>query len=103
MSKLVDYIPKLNIELNAFQEMVGIILATILLIWSFVSLLFVLVNGGSLFEDDPKCTTFCKLTWKYSPPWWRKTTKWFFLIWIAVMIILVISVFTQIKGVIRKS
>ena len=73
MTTLIDFLPRIPaLQLNGFQRALGMAFLIIVLSWGVVSTIVVLANGSYLFSDDPECTTFLKLTRKYSPPFWRK-------------------------------
>lgn len=62
-----------------------ITLAIVMLVWSLVSLLFLLLNKA--FQREPDSTPGLFLILKYSPPLWRKITIWLGPLWILLLVI----------------
>jgi hypothetical protein len=91
---LVDYLPRFPIfQLNRFQEVLLLAFFGVSFSWAAVSTVVVLARGGSLFSDDPECSTLLKLTRKYSPPFWQKVTFWTVRLEIVLFISFLISLF----------
>jgi hypothetical protein len=94
MTTLTDYLPHVpHLQLNAFQEVLWVAWFVIFFSWVVVSTVVVLAKGWSLFSDDPKCSTFIKLTRKYSPPAWRMVTSWILRFEIVLLILFLVSLF----------
>src|SRR5581483_9132579 len=89
---LVDYIPRLpKIQLNSFQEILGLTSLVFAISWCVVSSIIVWIRTGSFFADDPECPTFLKLVQKHSPPFWREFACWAFRLQIALVVLFLIS------------
>ena len=94
MTTILDYVPRLpEFQLSTIQQVLVIAWLVVSLTWAAVSTIVVLSHGGSFFSDDLECTTFMKLTRKYSPPFWRRITFWTIRLEIVLLVLFVISLF----------
>jgi len=82
--------------MSVIQERLAVVFFVLLIIETTISLYFILANGGSLFEDDPKCLNCFDLTKKYAPKSWVVFNRWFFgVFFCALGILAVIVLFTS--------
>jgi hypothetical protein len=79
-----------------FTQIVGVLFAVIFYAWAVVSILVVVGNGGSFFEE--KCKSGNDVIWKYSPPVWRKITLWVWRFEISLIILLAVKFLIHITN-----
>ena len=85
MATIHDYLPNTTkpraewkFDLHSPEGIAFVALGVIFFAWALISFALVIENGGNFFDEKNGCSSSYQVIMKYTPPFWKKVSRWLF-------------------------